>query len=157
MVQGGFEVLLLLEYCSGGSVVDLMNKNKSFNEPEIIHIFGSICRAVQWCHTQGIVHRDLKVENVLICNNHEFKLCDFGSATKETVTKGVTLSIDQIRLLSDEINKYTTLAYRAPEICDLYHAKGILNKIDIWALGIILYKLCFFVRFQRILILDNAI
>jgi serine/threonine protein kinase len=141
--HGGFEILLLLEHCSEGSVVDLMNRKKSFNEPEIIRIFSAICQAVAWLHRNGIIHRDLKVENVLH-NGEQFKLCDFGSATKQVIPKGLTLSIEQIRSLTDDINKYTTFAYRAPEICDLYHTRGITSKIDIWALGIFLYKLCFF-------------
>ena len=109
-------------------------------------IFTGICYAVKWIHDQGIIHRDLKVENVLQSSHvNEFKLCDFGSATKQVIPKGVQLSMEQVRILSDEIDKYTTIAYRAPEICNLFHSKGITNKIDIWALGIILYKLCFFV------------
>lgn len=151
LAHGGYEILLLLEYCSQGSVVDLMNRKKTFNEPEIICIFSGICSAVDWLHCNGIIHRDLKVENVLQSNGQTFKLCDFGSATKQIISKGVTLSIEQIRLLSDEINKYTTLVYRAPEICDLYHTRGITNKIDIWALGIILYKLCFFASYSLLI------
>lgn len=46
--------------------------------------------------------------------------------------------------IEEEINKYTTLAYRAPEMIDLFSKKTITTAADIWALGCLLYKLCFF-------------
>lgn len=46
--------------------------------------------------------------------------------------------------MEEEIQKYTTLSYRAPEMVDLYSGKNITTKADIWALGCMLYKLCFF-------------
>jgi AP2-associated kinase len=46
--------------------------------------------------------------------------------------------------VEEEIQKYTTLAYRSPEMIDLYSGKSITTKSDIWALGCLLYKLCFF-------------
>lgn len=64
-----------------------------------------------------------------------------GSATGKVLnpkTHGVTV-------VEDEIKKYTTLSYRAPEMIDLYtFGQNITTKADIWALGCLLYKLCFF-------------
>ncbi len=42
--------------------------------------------------------------------------------------------------LAEEIERETTLQYRAPEMCDLYKRRGITEKADIWALGVFLYK-----------------
>ena len=69
-----------------------------------------------------------KVENILISNEGTYVLCDFGSATQRTLC-GTT---DGIGRVEEEIQKYTTLAYRAPEMVDLYLGKPITTKADIW-------------------------
>jgi AP2-associated kinase len=68
-------------------------------------------------------------------------LCDFGSATVKVLRSSDTQSILDIE---EEIKKYTTLSYRAPEMIDVYSGRPITTKADIWALGCLLYKLCFF-------------
>lgn len=47
-------------------------------------------------------------------------------------------------MVEEEVLKYTTLSYRAPEMVDLYAARPIGTKSDIWAMGVMLYKLCYF-------------
>jgi AP2-associated kinase len=54
------------------------------------------------------------------------------------------LQVKEIHALNEEIGRVTTLQYRAPELCDLYQKLGIDEKVDIWALGVVLYKLCYF-------------
>ena len=78
------EIFILLEYCEKGSLMDYMNQQKNLNEKEILDKFYQICLAVSHLHSikpHPIIHRDLKVENILIDNNNTLKLCDFGSAT----------------------------------------------------------------------------
>jgi AP2-associated kinase len=80
------------------------------------------------------------VENILLTDAGHYVLCDFGSATGKVLsppTHGVAA-------VEDEIKKYTTLSYRAPEMVDMYSGRPITTKADIWALGCLLYKLCFF-------------
>lgn len=67
-------------------------------------------------------------------------LCDFGSATARILNSNT----HGIANVEEEIQKYTTLSYRAPEMVDLYAGKNITTKADIWALGCLLYKLMFF-------------
>ncbi|EGD73923.1 NAK protein kinase [Salpingoeca rosetta] len=115
------EVLLLMEYCPGGHVVDIMNRRlkKPFTESEV-----------------------LKLENVLLgANKGSFKLCDFGSATTKVIVPGETMAIS---LAEEEIGRYTTPQYRAPEMIDLYQKRTIDTRADVWALGCLLYKLMFF-------------
>jgi AP2-associated kinase len=144
----GYEVLILMEYCSEGHVVDLMNSRLKvrLTENEILNIFYSVCKAVAHLHYQNppIVHRDIKVENVLITSDGKYKLCDFGSATTEIIPPNKSLNIQEIRNLEEDIQKYTTIQYRPPEMCDLYQRKGLNEKVDIWALGVLLYKLCYY-------------
>ncbi|KAG0320524.1 hypothetical protein BGZ99_004438 [Dissophora globulifera] len=145
---GGYEVLILMEYCGGGSVIDLMNRRLQHRlmEPEILKIFSNVCEGVAYMHYSDppILHRDIKVENILLSNN-DYKLCDFGSATTDILRgENIPKNVKDIQLLEEEINNHTTLQYRAPEMIDLYMRKGIDEKIDIWALGVLLYKLCYY-------------
>lgn len=139
-----WEVLILMEYCRAGQVVNQMNKKlqTGFTEPEVLRIFCDTCEAVARLHQckTPIIHRDLKVENILLNDGGNYVLCDFGSATN----KFLNPQKDGVNIVEEEIKKYTTLSYRAPEMINLYGGKPITTKADIWALGCLLYKLCFF-------------
>nr|XP_023693791.1 AP2-associated protein kinase 1-like isoform X5 [Paramormyrops kingsleyae] len=139
-----WEVLILMDFCRGGQVVNLMNQRlqTGFTEAEVLQIFCDTCEAVAQLHhcKTPIIHRDLKVENILLHDMGHYVLCDFGSATdrfQNPQSEGVTS-------VEEEIKKYTTLSYRAPEMVNLYSGKVITTKADIWAMGCLLYKLCFF-------------
>ncbi|XP_039520321.1 AP2-associated protein kinase 1 isoform X2 [Pimephales promelas] len=145
-VGGGdvWEVFILMDFCRGGQVVNLMNQRlqTGFSEQEALQIFCDTCEAVAQLHQfkTPIIHRDLKVENILLHDRGHYVLCDFGSATmkfQNPQNEGVTV-------VEDEIKKYTTLSYRAPEMVNLYNSKIITTKADIWAMGCLLYKICFF-------------
>ncbi|XP_035618340.1 AP2-associated protein kinase 1-like isoform X6 [Oncorhynchus keta] len=139
-----WEVLILMDYCKGGQVVNLMNQRlqTGFTEAEVLQIFCDTCDAVSRLH-QGktpIIHRDLKVENILLHDKGHYVLCDFGSATN----KFQNPQTEGVPVVDEEIKKYTTLSYRAPEMVNLYNSKIITTKADIWAMGCLLYKLCYF-------------
>ncbi|XP_044758808.1 AP2-associated protein kinase 1 [Coccinella septempunctata] len=140
---GVYEVLLLMPYCQD-NVLNLMKSHGKANmaESEILNIFCDICEAVSRLHhcKTPIIHRDLKVENILKNDNGNYIICDFGSATARILNpaeNGVTA-------VEEEIKRYTTLSYRSPEMVDMYCGKPITTKADIWALGCLLYRLCFF-------------
>ncbi|XP_049434116.1 AP2-associated protein kinase 1-like isoform X2 [Epinephelus fuscoguttatus] len=139
-----WEVLILMDFCRGGQVVNLMNQRlqTGFTEAEVLQIFCDTCEAVAHLHhcKTPIIHRDLKVENILLHDRGHYVLCDFGSATnrfQNPQTEGVPA-------VEEEIKKYTTLSYRAPEMVNLYGGMVITTKADIWAMGCLLYKLCYF-------------
>ncbi|XP_069034127.1 AP2-associated protein kinase 1-like isoform X5 [Embiotoca jacksoni] len=139
-----WEVLILMDFCRGGQVVNLMNQRlqTGFTEAEVLQIFCDTCEAVTRLHQckTPIIHRDLKVENILLHDRGHYVLCDFGSATnrfQNPQTEGVAV-------VEEEIKKYTTLSYRAPEMVNLYGGKVITTKADIWAMGCLLYKMCYF-------------
>ncbi|XP_041666108.1 AP2-associated protein kinase 1-like isoform X2 [Cheilinus undulatus] len=139
-----WEVFILMDYCKGGQVVNLMNQRlqTGFTEAEVLQIFCDTCDAVSRLHQRKtpIIHRDLKVENILLHDKGHYVLCDFGSATN----KFQSPQTEGVAAVEEEIKKYTTLSYRAPEMVNLYNNKIITTKADIWALGCLLYKLCFF-------------
>ncbi|XP_041334779.1 AP2-associated protein kinase 1 isoform X7 [Pyrgilauda ruficollis] len=139
-----WEVLILMDFCRGGQVVNLMNQRlqTGFTESEVLQIFCDTCEAVARLHQckTPIIHRDLKVENILLHDRGHYVLCDFGSATN----KFQNPQTEGVNAVEEEIKKYTTLSYRAPEMVNLYSGKLITTKADIWALGCLLYKLCYF-------------
>ncbi|XP_073181313.1 AP2-associated protein kinase 1 isoform X9 [Lepidochelys kempii] len=139
-----WEVLILMDFCRGGQVVNLMNQRlqTGFTENEVLQIFCDTCEAVARLHQckTPIIHRDLKVENILLHDRGHYVLCDFGSATN----KFQNPQTEGVNAVEEEIKKYTTLSYRAPEMVNLYSGQLITTKADIWALGCLLYKLCYF-------------
>ncbi|KAL5281342.1 BMP2K family protein [Megaselia abdita] len=141
--NGVYEVLLLMPYCKQ-NLLNFMNSRiqTGIPENEVLKIFCDICEAVSRLHicNTPIIHRDLKIENILLTDEGHYVLCDFGSATSRVLNP----EKHGVVFVEEEIQKYTTLSYRAPEMLDLYNAKNISVKSDIWALGCLLYKICFF-------------
>ncbi|MCJ1401167.1 hypothetical protein MMC11_004379 [Xylographa trunciseda] len=145
---GGYEVFLLMEYCGGGGLIDFMNTRlqNRLTEPEILKIFSDVAQGVACMHylKPPLLHRDLKVENVLISSSgtsRQYKLCDFGSTAPP---RPAATTAAEGRLIEDDVQKHTTLQYRSPEMIDVYRKQPIDEKSDIWALGVLLYKLCYY-------------
>ncbi|KAI8787018.1 cyclin-G-associated kinase isoform X1 [Biomphalaria glabrata] len=147
--HGQSEYLLLTELCSGGQLVDELNRRgHPLPFDQVLRVFYQTCRAVHHMHNQNppVVHRDLKAENLLLSSQGVIKLCDFGSATTQTHNPDSSWSAIQRSLVEDEITKNTTPMYRAPEMLDLYQNYPINQACDIWALGCLLFKLCFYIH-----------
>jgi len=145
---GGFEVFLLMEYCNGGGLIDFMNTRlqNRLTEPEILKIVSDVAQGVADMHylKPPLLHRDLKVENILITSSGSsklYKLCDFGSTAPP---RPAATNAQEGRLIEDDVQKNTTLQYRSPEMIDVYRKQPIDEKSDIWALGVLLYKLCYY-------------
>ncbi|RCK54670.1 Serine/threonine-protein kinase AKL1 [Candida viswanathii] len=141
--NGTYQVLVLMELCPNGSLLDYMNQHikTKLSEPQILKIMLDICQGIYEMHKLKLIHRDIKIENVLIDSRNGFQLCDFGSTTVPTMPPQ-----DQqlFNYLSHDILYHTTPQYRAPEMVDLYRGFPIDEKADIWALGCFLYKLCYY-------------
>ncbi|KAJ6520518.1 hypothetical protein C8R45DRAFT_955462 [Mycena sanguinolenta] len=146
MPNGLYEVFILMEFCPGGGIIDMMNRRlrERLTEAEILQIFVDVCEGVAYMHNARppLLHRDLKVENILQSTATSFKLCDFGSAT--TVAPRPPATVQEIRALESDLNRHTTLQYRAPEMVDPYLRRPVDEKSDVWALGVLLYKLCYY-------------
>ncbi|KAK9450472.1 uncharacterized protein V1518DRAFT_413933 [Limtongia smithiae] len=120
-------VWLVLEYCPGDELYEYLLRKGALPTEQVQRIFAQLCGAVAYIHTRDIVHRDLKLENILMDKgNRSVKLCDFGF-TRECEPK---------RFLQTLCG---TMCYAAPEM-----VKGIKylgQAVDVWSLGIILYAL----------------
>ncbi|XP_065069454.1 cyclin-G-associated kinase-like [Rhopilema esculentum] len=147
MSHGMTEFLILTELCSGGQLINLLLERHPtpLALPELLKVFAQTCMAVAHMHKQPqpIIHRDLKIENLLFSARGMMKLCDFGSSTTDMLYPDSSWTALQRNLAEDEIQKNTTPMYRAPEMVDLYSNHPITTKADVWALGCILYYLCY--------------
>lgn len=153
---GGYEIFILMEFCSGGGIIDLANRRlrDRLREREILKIFGDVCEGLAVMHhlDPPLMHRDLKIENVLIRPppsddpklGPTYKLADFGSASP-VLSRHAPKSVEEIKRVEQDLNRSTTLQYRAPEMVDVYQRRVIDEKADIWAMGVFLYKLCYYI------------
>ncbi|KAJ6606821.1 hypothetical protein B0H10DRAFT_2439960 [Mycena sp. CBHHK59/15] len=134
MPNGLYEVFILMEFWGG--IIDMMNRRlrERLTEAEILQIFVDVCEGVAYMHNSRppLLHRDLKVENILQSTPTSFKLCDFGSAI--TVSPRPPSTTQEIRALEADLNRHTTLQYRAPEMVDPYLRRAVDEKSDVWAL-----------------------
>jgi len=132
--QSSTEVVLVVEYCRSGDLLDRVNDHGRYIEAEARHMFKQILSGVAHVYSQGIAHRDIKLDNIFIhldsSNGKEaIKVADFGFATE--FTPGVNFR-----------TSCGTLAYAAPELLttrDNVNYDG--ERADVWSLGVVLYAL----------------
>ena len=142
---GGWEARELMEYCPVGLfdyVKNLEKEKKFLPEDEIWEIMYDCVNALGFMHKQqpSMVHRDIKLENIMQGKDGRWKLIDFGSVVRGTIK---LKNKDDVDREEQQIEKYTTQMYRAPEMVDFFGVSEITEKTDIWALGCILYTLMF--------------
>lgn len=127
-IDSGKFIIIVLELVAGMSLSQYLEKIKDhkIDEQTGANIFKQIVSAVDYLHSKGIAHRDLKLENILITPTNEIKLIDFGFSIwikKE----------GKMKLFCG------TPTYMAPEIINKPEYEA--PPVDIWALGVILFTL----------------
>ncbi|RFU26731.1 hypothetical protein B7463_g9618, partial [Scytalidium lignicola] len=120
-------VWLVLEYCPGDELYTYLLKNGPLPVEKVQRVFTQLVGAVSYVHNSSCVHRDLKLENILLDKHENVKLCDFGF-TREYEGKASYLQ-----------TFCGTICYSAPEM--LKGEKYAGEKVDVWSLGVILYAL----------------
>lgn len=142
----GYEVFLLMELCPNKSLLDFMNDRLAtkLSVDEISKIMYDISLGLAQMHylTKSLIHRDIKIENVLVDKDMNFKLADFGSTS---TVNPIALTDQDIAISAQDIFVNTTPQYRSPEMIDQYRFLPINESSDIWALGVFLYKLLFYI------------
>ena len=150
-LQGNVYVFLsVMEKCEK-SVLDMMREHRrmgksSLDQSTVIHIMHDVIRGLLQLHLgdPSTAHRDVKVENVLYDRRRNlYKLCDFGSATTEFGAWGKAERLVRQNKVED-IERNTTVEYRAPEQCSMFHSHVIDERVDAWALGVMLFRIIFF-------------
>ena len=115
---------LVMEYVPNGTLFSLIQKFHGLPEKESFKYFIQVTAAVQFLHSIGLAHRDIKPENILLDEDRNVKLCDFGWCVD--VSKGERMTF------------CGTYEYMAPEIVD---EKYYDYSIDVWSLGVLLYEM----------------
>lgn len=119
---------IVMEYIDGKTLAQLMEERDAFRVRETIHIVLEVAKALAAAHTKGIIHRDVKPENIMINKGGEIKLTDFGLA----------IPIDMMRRISGSNEIWGTPFYLAPECIN---CEFVDNRTDIYALGILLFHM----------------
>ena len=121
-------ILISMEYINGGNLFSFVKKRRKLSEKTAKFLFKQIILGIKHMHSNKIVHRDIKLENILIDLNNNVKICDFGIGRILTSNK---------QLLHD---KCGTPMYMAPEILLSSKNQGYEGfPVDIWSSGISLY------------------
>ena len=121
---------IILEYAPKGELFDYIScPKKGFGEKYAKIIFRNILKGINYCHKKGICHRDIKIDNILLDENFNPKICDFGFAT-------LTQGKDGSGILRTPLG---TIDYCAPEILLKRSYKGM--KADVFSSGVILMNL----------------
>ena len=120
------DIFVVMEYVSGGELFDYIVHKGRLSESEARHFFQQIVAGVEYCHYHHVVHRDLKPENLLLDEEHNVKVADFGLSN--CMEDGAFL-----RTSCGSPN------YAAPEVISGYLYAG--PEVDVWSCGVILYAL----------------
>ncbi len=124
---------LSMEYAEGASVYQLLKRDTHFDVPRALWVLGQLVYAVHHAHSRGVLHRDLKPDNLLLCGDDEtLKVLDFG------VAKIVAADHSDSVVLSSTNLVYGTPKYMSPE-----RASGVGNdpRTDLYSIGCIAFEL----------------
>ncbi|XP_020838863.1 ribosomal protein S6 kinase alpha-1 isoform X2 [Phascolarctos cinereus] len=126
----GKHVYLVTELMRGGELLDKILRQKFFSEREASSVLHTLCRTMEYLHSQGVVHRDLKPSNILYVdesgNPESIRICDFGFAKQLRAENGLLMT------------PCYTANFVAPEVL---RRQGYDEGCDIWSLGILLYTM----------------
>lgn len=130
--QDGDRHYMAMELLEGKSLGDYLEKKKTFTIKQVVDISIQICAALDYAHQAGVVHRDIKPDNIMLSDTGAVKLTDFGVARVKSdlpsmTTTGTTLG---------------TIAYISPEqLCD---SRLVDGRSDLFSLGALIYEMLTF-------------
>lgn len=125
---------IIIEWVEGAkNLRQLINSNKQGLVPELaLSIINQICSALEHCHAKGVVHRNIRPENILITPEYKIKITNFDLAKKQGLA---TMQTSTLRQISKEN------PYASPELRLTAGIHNVDNRVDIYSVGVILYEL----------------
>lgn len=118
-----------MDLASGGDLLNYVRRRGRLKEDLAKFIFRQIILGLQYINSKGILHRDIKLENILLTTKNEVKICDFGVCNQDSSN------------CETQNKQCGTLAYLAPEVCIGKGYKGFAS--DIWGAGVVLYVILY--------------
>ncbi|KAG8449166.1 hypothetical protein GDO86_016006 [Hymenochirus boettgeri] len=115
---------ICMEYCGGGSLQDIYHVTGPLTERQIAYMCRETLQGLAYLHSKGKMHRDIKGANILLTDNGDVKLADFGVAAKITAT------------IAKRKSFIGTPYWMAPEVAAVEKNGGYNQLCDIWAVGI---------------------
>ena len=121
---------IFLEYVPGGSVGSCLRKHGKFEEPTVQSFLHQILEGLEYLHARGILHRDLKADNILVDFTGTCKISDFGTVRRS----------DDIYGNVENMSLQGSIFWMAPEVVSL-SKKGYSAKVDIWSIGCVVLEM----------------
>ena len=119
---------MLMEYLEGGSLADMLDQKQPFAFTEILSLTHQLCCGLNCAHSSGVIHRDLKPDNILFDASGVLKIADFGLAKLIDSELNLTKTGDTVG----------TPNYMAPE---QFRGEDANEQTDIYALGLIMFEM----------------
>lgn len=120
---------LVMEYLEGQTLSELLKNVRPLPEPDAVKIASRVCEALEYMHQKGVVHRDLKPQNIMLCNDGAIRVMDFGIARAQQSRRLTFVGFTPAMGTPD---------YMAPE--QVRGSRGD-QRTDIYSLGAILYEM----------------
>ncbi|KAF9646117.1 kinase-like protein [Thelephora ganbajun] len=121
---------IFLEYVPGGSIASILRKHGRFNENVTKSFTSQILDGLDYLHSKGIIHRDLKADNILVEEFGFCKITDFG----------ISKRTDDINMIGAYTSMQGSVFWMAPEVINS-KKKGYNSKIDIWSVGCVVFEM----------------
>ncbi|XP_001603166.1 testis-specific serine/threonine-protein kinase 4-like [Nasonia vitripennis] len=132
-IETSHRIYIIMEFAENGSLFDILRRDKFIDEIRSRRWYRQLLDALNYCHERGVVHRDVKCENLLMDRHYNLKLSDFGFA------RGHMKSANGVAPLCETM--CGSFAYSSPEILRGIPYQPQLS--DIWSSGVVLYTMVF--------------